>query len=292
MKRFLWPSLLLILVAGAAFGAWHYLSSKDGTHGLTLYGNVDLREVDLAFNNSERIAAMLVQEGDRVHKGQILARLDTSRLKPRVAVAAATVEVDNANLENARLQYGRAKRLFTTSRGGAISRQELDNAKAAFDAAVAHKDADIAQLALLKQQLADAVLTAPMDATVRTRLLEPGDMASPQTPAYSLAITNPKWVRVYVSETDLGKIRPGMPAFVTIDSFPHRRLKGWIGFISPVAEFTPKTVEAPDLRTSLVYEVRVFVEDKDNNLRLGMPATVHISLTTSASTGEARKTGR
>ena len=131
-----------------------------------------------------------------------------------------------------------------------------------------------AQLAFLRQQLADAQLKAPMDAVVRTRLMEPGDMASPQKPVFSLAIVDPKWVRAYVSEVDLGKVHPGMKASVVVDSFPDRRFEGWVGFISPVAEFTPKIVQTDELRTTLVYEVRVFVKDPSDELRLGMPATV------------------
>jgi HlyD family secretion protein len=99
-------------------------------------------------------------------------------------------------------------------------------------------------------------------------------MASPLRPVFSLAITDPKWVRAYVSEPDLGKVRPGMAASVAVDSFPGRRFDGWVGFISPVAEFTPKAVQTEELRTSLVYEVRVFVKDPADELRLGMPATV------------------
>jgi HlyD family secretion protein len=79
-----------------------------------------------------------------------------------------------------------------------------------------------------------------------------------------------------VSEPDLGKVRTGMQTSVAVDSFPGRRFDGWVGFVSPVAEFTPKTVETTELRTSLVYEVRVFVKDPQNSLPLGMPATVHL----------------
>ena len=103
-------------------------------------------------------------------------------------------------------------------------------------------------------------------------------MASSEKPVFSIAITDPKWIRTYVSETELGWIFPGMSASIAVDSFPNRRLVGWIGFISPVAEFTPKSVETPELRTSLVYEVRVFVKDPTDALRLGMPATVFVPL--------------
>jgi HlyD family secretion protein len=187
---------------------------------------------------------------------------------------------------------------------GAVSKEDLDNAKAALDVAeaklavnqkaldlvligprkedIAQAEAQLraneAQLAFLRRQLADAELLAPTVAVVRTRLMEPGEMASPQKPVFSLAITDPKWVRAYVSEPDLGKVQPGTTASVMVDSFPDQRFEGWVGFISPVAEFTPKPVQTSELRTSLVYEVRVFVKDPSDVLRLGMPATVYLPL--------------
>jgi HlyD family secretion protein len=86
------------------------------------------------------------------------------------------------------------------------------------------------------------------------------------------------WVRAYVPEPSLGKLVPGMRAEVTTDSYPGKTYKGWVGFISPTAEFTPKNVETPDLRTRLVYEVRVYICDPQGELRLGMPATVRVPL--------------
>ncbi len=273
MRRGLIITVLVVVCAAAGTGWWW--THRDGApQQLKLYGNVDLREVSVAFNNNERIAEILVQEGDHVQKGQVLARLDTSRLTPQVAVVSANVEVDTVNVANARRQYERARRLSSSSVAGAISQQALDNAKAAYDASEAHQDADEAQLSLLQQQLADAALYAPIAGTIRSRLLEPGDMASPQRPVFTLAMTSPKWVRAYVAEPDLGRIHPGMKAQVMVDSFPNRAFDGWIGFISPVAEFTPKAIETEQLRPNLVYEVRVFVKDPTDGLRLGMPATV------------------
>ena len=111
---------------------------------------------------------------------------------------------------------------------------------------------------------------------MRSRIVEPGEISSPQKSAFTLAITDPKWVRAYVAETDLGSVREGLTAAVTVDAFVGRDFPAWIGFISSVAEFTPKSVETTELRSSLVYEIRVFVKDPDDELRLGMPATVHI----------------
>jgi HlyD family secretion protein len=279
---------------------------------------------------------VLVQEGDRVRKGEVLARLDTSRLDPQVAQAQAQAAAQHAVVErmhngsrpeeiaearanldqaiadaaNARTQYDRKHNLLQRAAG---SQQDFDNAKAALSMAEARvalnqkaldlavagpRKEDIAQaeaqergyeaqLAFLRQQRADAQLVAPMDGIVRSRLMEPGEMASPQRAVLSLAIMDPKWVRAYVSERDLGKVHPGMKAIVKADSFPGRGFEGWVGFISPVAEFTPKEVQTPELRTSLVYEVRVFVTDPADDLRLGMPATVAVRLdTTSAPASE------
>ncbi len=328
------PILVLALAGG---GAWWLTHRVRPTTELVLYGNVDLREVELAFNGADRVAEVLVSEGDRVKRGQVLARLDTGRLAPAAAQAAAqadaqaqvvdrlhhgsrpedirqaraSVAVAQADAQVTRARYDRLAALTKSSGGRALSRQELDDARAAADAAEARLEAsrqtlalqqigprreDIAQAeaqlrgaraqqALANRQLADAALVAPMDAVVRSRLIEPGDMASPQKPALALAITNPKWVRAYVTESDLGHVRPGLRASISADAFKDRAFPGWIGFVSPVAEFTPKTVQTTDLRTSLVYEIRVFVTDPDDDLRLGMPATVRLPLAAASPPG-------
>jgi HlyD family secretion protein len=232
-------------------------------------------------------------------------RLHNGSRPEEIAQARANLASAKADAENSRLLYNREKTLFAKA---SATQQDVDNSKAAMDVAEAKVDvnqkalelavagpriediaqaeaqlhANQAQLALVQAQLADANLVAPVDGVIRSRLMEPGDMASPQRPVFSLAVTDPKWVRAYVSETDLGRVRPGMTASVMVDAFPKRRFAGWIGFISPIAEFTPKTVETEELRTSLVYEVRVFVKDPADDLRLGMPATVYLPLTPNA----------
>jgi len=328
MSRIARLALVLVVAAVIAAALWWTLGRRPARTELTLYGNVDLREVQLPFNDTERVAQVLVAEGDRVHQGQLLARLNTGRLAPQVAKAQALVEMQQqvllrlqhgnrpqeiaqaganvaaaqADAANAQAQYHRILTLSDSSGGRAVSRQDLDAAKATYDSAAARLTvsrkafalerlgprredvaeaqaqlrADQADLAVAQQALDDAQLRAPLDSVVRSRLVEPGDISSPRQAAFTLAITDPKWVRAYVDEPDLGAVREGMAAAVTVDSFPGRRFSGWIGFISPVAEFTPKNVETTALRSSLVYEVRVFVHDPGNQLRLGMPATVHL----------------
>ena len=328
MKKRILLGVLLTTLAGISI-AW--LVRGDSNSGqLVLHGNVDLRQVELPFKDNERIVEVLVQEGDKVTSGQVLARLDVGRLRPRIlgaeaqvaaqaevyrrltngsrpeeiAQARANVDSARADVENAASRYQRLQSIDRSSSNRAISQLDLDEAQAnlrvaqarlqsaskALQLAVAgprvedlakekaQLDAANAELALLRRQLADAELIAPMAAVVRSRLMEPGEMATPQRPVFSLALADPKWVRVYVSESDLGHIRPGMTASILVDSRPDRPLRGWVGFISSMAEFTPKSVQTEDLRTSLVYEVRIFVTDPDDVLRLGMPATVQVDL--------------
>jgi HlyD family secretion protein len=322
--------LLAAVVVAAIAITWWFTGRHRDSNSLVLYGNVDLRQADVPFNAAERITEVLVQEGDHVKRGQVMARLDPTRIEPQVAKAEADVAAEQqvvnrlragsrpeeiaqaranvlsarADSANARRQYDRLVDLSTSSSGRAVSRQDLDSAHAALDVAdaklaVSRKALDLqvagprkediaqaeaqlrsdeAQLALLRRQLADMELLAPLDAVVRSRLVEPGEIVSPQKPAFTLAITNPKWIRAYVSDLGLGSVHEGMTASVTTDAFPGQPFAGWIGFISPVAEFTPKTVETEELRSSLVYEIRVFVKDPDDRLRLGMPATVHLAL--------------
>jgi HlyD family secretion protein len=149
--------------------------------------------------------------------------------------------------------------------------EEIEEARAVLMAAEA-------QLALALEKLKDTELLAPADGVVRNRILEVGDMATPQTPVFTLALNDPVWVRTYAPETDLGKLVPGMLAEVFTDSYPDKKYQGWIGFVSPTAEFTPKSVQTPELRTRLVYQVRIFVCNPQDELRLGMPATVSIPL--------------
>jgi HlyD family secretion protein len=321
--------LAVIVAAGVGTAAWfwhtHHGAAESST--LVLYGNVDIRQVQLAFNGTERIADLLVQEGDRVHPGQLLGELDVRRLDLAVASAAAQaqsqrevlarleagtrpqeIKQDRANLVAAQVEARNAERTARRQQDlvakNLTSGEQADDARAAADAAAARRDAaaevlalalagsrkeDIAaaratlaslqaQLALARRSRADAELYAPGKGIVQDRLLEPGDMASPERPVYTIALTDPLWVRAYVAEPDLGKVRLGMVASVSTDSFPGKRYPGWVGYISPTAEFTPKSVETTELRTQLVYQVRVFVCNPSGELRLGMPATVRIAL--------------
>ena len=290
---------------------------------LVLTGNVDDRQINLAFLISERVAEVKVEEGDSVKKGDLLASLETVRIKnnidkakavtaaalaardkavngyrpEEIAMAEAAVRIVEAQIKAAQNKAHRNRDLADQN---AASKQDAEDAEANYNKLLAELDVskenlkrmaagtraeDIASaqanldqanaaLAIVQQNLEDTKLYAPCDGIIRSRILEPGELASPQITAFELAVVSPKWIRIYLSEPLLPKIKSGDHAVITLDGLPDQSFKGWVGFISPNAEFTPKNVETRELRTSLVYEVRVYFEDPENIFKLGSPAVV------------------
>ena len=148
-------------------------------------------------------------------------------------------------------------------------KEDIDNAKAQVDNAQANLDN-------AKRNLADCQLRASVDGVVITRAVEPGTIVATSTIVYSVCETSPVWIRTYVDERDLGRIYPGMKALVYNDTYPNHPYTAQVGFISPVAEFTPKNVETRELRADLVYRLRVILEKPDRYVRQGMPVTVQL----------------
>ncbi|MDX2482710.1 MAG: efflux RND transporter periplasmic adaptor subunit [Pseudodonghicola sp.] len=271
--------LLAILLAAAIGGSvWVYQqrSAPQPTTMLTLYGNVDIREVRPAFNASGTIMSILVDEGAAVKQGQLLATIDDTRYAAALAQAKATAVAARVAAKNDEVIYKRLEKLMHS---GTVATEMRDDAKAVFDAAQASYDAAVASVTLAQRELDDTRLYAPQDGVIENRILQPGDMASPSAPVFTMALPNPLWVRAYVAESKLGHVRTGQAATITTDSYPDRVYHGWVGYLSSTAEFTPKTVETSELRTALVYQLRVIVCDGHGELRLGMPATVTIDLT-------------
>ena len=317
---------VVILAIGAGAAYWKTRPTAPADQ-VTIYGNVDIRQVQAAFDDSGRILHLAVQEGDHVHKGQLLAELDPTRFQDvmdrdqasvaaqeqvlarllagsrpeEIAQARANAAAALAALTNAEITWHRQQALAAEQY---VPKQNLDNADAALktaranldraqqnltltikgprkeDIAAAHSQlvAEQAALHLAQRQLADTKLFAPQEGVVQDRILEPGDMASPQVPVFTLALDNPVWVRAYLPEKSLGQVQLGMQADIDSDSFPGKHFAGWVGFISPTAEFTPKTVQTTELRTELVYRVRIYACNPGHQLRLGMPVTVQIPL--------------
>lgn len=151
--------------------------------------------------------------------------------------------------------------------------EDIDIQQANVDRARAELLQAQSNLKILEQKLADTKLYAPDDGIIQNRIHEPGEMVSPQAPVLTMSVISPKWVRTYIRERDLMKVRIGDMADLHFDG-AEQVFQGRIGYISSSAEFTPKNIETEELRSNLVYEVRIYVEDKENLLKLGAPATI------------------
>lgn len=275
MKKIL-PVIILALLLLIAF---YYLNLSDknppenASGQLTVYGNVDIRDVALGFRVAGRIAALNYEEGDTVKQGDLLALLDKQPFEEDVALCRAQLAEAEAALQNAEKILGRHEKLLAQR---AVAQADYDNALTLRDESLARCETAQAALARALTSLADTALAAPTTGVILTRLREPGSVVGMGEPVYSLALNNPIWVRAYVTEPELGNVFAGQKAEVFTDS--GRVYPAQVGFISPQAEFTPKNVETTQLRADLVYRLRVIVDQPDNGLRQGMPVTVKLFL--------------
>lgn len=316
--------IVLLVIAAAATRGFGLLGDGKGDT-LTLYGNVDIREVDMAFRVGGRIGEIAVDEGDKVKVGQKLAVIDPAPINSQIAAADASIEQARAQL--AELRNGSRSEDISQARAQLDAAQAaLRKAQQVFDrrqplvepgaisrdvwqATVAQRDQARAQVEAARQTLSklqtgarpetisaaqaqmraaqasrgslvidrdDTTLTAAVAGTVVTRAQEPGAIVQPGQTVLTLSIDRPLRVRAYVAESDLSRVAPGMKVEVTADG-NEKVYHGTIGFVSPRAEFTPKTVQTADLRTDLVYRLRITVNDPDDALRQGQPVTVQVA---------------
>jgi len=321
--------IALVLLAIAVVGGlgWFVVQRFDSAPAAdTLFGNVEIRQVDLSFNAEGTVIAMPKREGDRVKQGETIAELDPAtyqsafdlavarrdaakaQLDAQVAgtrqeqidQARANVAAAQASLANAEATYQRQRGLAATN---ASTRQLLDDARMTLDAGRARLDqlqaaltealngprpediaaaraqlrAAEATVELARTQLSHTKLIAPADGTIMTRVIEPGTVVLPAANVYSMALDGEVWVRGFAPEPLLPRLAPGTEVTVTPDG-AGRSYRGRIGYVSPAAEFTPKTVETPELRTQLVYRLRIRIENPDEGVRQGMPVTIRLPI--------------
>jgi len=275
---------LLIVLAGGGFYYYEHRPKPSPTD-FTLYGNVEIRQADLGFKVAGRINKLMVREGDKVKKGDLLATLETVSYEAEQKKAAA----DIANLEaiqaNAQANYSRRQALY---KAGAISKEQMETYRKEAETAAAQVEAAKQVAVVSNESVKDTNLYAPSDGIITTRAKEDGSVVSAGTVIYTLAIDAPLWVRAYVDEPHLGNLAYGTKATIFTDSVDpntgkQKSFQGHVGYISPTAEFTPKTVQTENQRTDLVYRIRVYVDDQDPFLRQGMPVTVKIALKKAAS---------
>ncbi|UJF17116.1 HlyD family efflux transporter periplasmic adaptor subunit [Vibrio sp. SS-MA-C1-2] len=314
---------LVILVISAA-GYYFYQQQEQQVDHRVLYGNVDIRDVNLAFRHGGRVSQLLVDEGDKVNKGQLVATLDDQPYQDMLSTSEAQVSVAKAELNNllsgnrqqeierarqevlsfTALKKNAAARLTRQKvliKDGSTSQRDLDDAQTVFNemsaglksaqqnyslATEGAKNEVIeiakAKVALAQSQrqsaqttLNDTKLYAPDNGTILTRVVEPGAMVGAGSPIFNLSLRNPTYIRAYVTEKQLATIVSGDNVTVTVDG-NKTIYQGQIGFISSKAEFTPKSVETTELRTDLVYRIKVIVDSDDHGLNQGQPVTIQL----------------
>lgn len=280
-KKIIALILVFIIIGIIIFFVTH---KKENPNELTLYGNIEIRQVDLSFQVGGIIEKMLKEEGDNVKKGELVAILDSRDYKSNLEKASAEVEKTLALKNDSEEKFNRNAPLVEDV---TISRQEYDTLKNTRDKNAADYNSAIAAKNYAQNQLDYTKIYAPDDGVVMVRVQEPGATVNKGQIVYTISKTKPVWVRAYVNETDLGNIKYGQKVNVYTDTIipetgKHRTYEGQIGFISPVAEFTPKTVQSIDLRTDLVYRIRVYIDNTDEYLRQGMPVTIKVDLGSNA----------
>ncbi len=315
-------ALVALIVAALATKGFGLIGTRDAE--LKLYGNVDIRQVELGFRVPGRIASMAFDEGAKVPPGAVLARLDTRPLNDTLASAAAQIAQADADLAKSRngnriqdiaraqasvaehrallakakADYDRrlallpsgavSQALVTASKGDyeaslarlgsaedALSLQRAGSRREDVAAAAARRQAAVAQADSAKTNIADTALIAPEGGTILTRARETGAIVQGGETVFTLTIDRPIRVRAYIAQGSLARISPGMAVLVSADGNT-RTYHGTIGFISPTAEFTPKSVQTESLRADLVYRLRINVSDPDDALRQGQPVSIAV----------------
>jgi HlyD family secretion protein len=325
MKKKLLLAALLLVVIAAVVVVFLFLKKRDSGATLQLSGNIEVTTVELSFKIPGRVKERLVDEGETVKTGQVVARLDPEDLlhetegrradvsaaraalteletgyrREEIAQADAALRRMSAEAERLRVDFGRQKELFKKE---VISARDFDASRAAYEAsresvrearerlnllrsgprketidqARARLSGAEAALALSETRLGYAELRSSAAGLVLSKNVEPGEQVTAGTPVVTVGMMDEVWLRAYVSETDLGRVRVGQQATVTTDTWPGRKYRGRVSFISTEAEFTPKSVQTTKERVKLVYRIKITVPNPNGELKPGMPADAEI----------------
>ncbi|MHB1691525.1 MAG: HlyD family secretion protein [Thiomonas sp.] len=285
---------------------------------IVVSGNIEAHQSVLSFTNVQAtITELPFDEGKFVQAGTVLARVDDSVYRQQLAIDEAALDASSRQVSVNRSNLAAAQSTVTSDRldlaekrrdlardaaqlvSGSVSRQTYDLAATAAgqSAAVLARDEALinvaannislaeanlktaqAKVALDRITLAYTTLKAPFSGVLAVRQAELGEMAGPGVAIFTLDDLNHVWLRAYVNEQDLGGVRLGEAAAVTTDTYPGHVYHGRIGFIASQAEFTPKTVETHAERVTLVYRIRIDIDNPTHELLPGMPAEASITL--------------
>jgi len=262
--------IIIFIVLFISVGLFVYYGQRKNRAGELFYsGTIEATQAELSFQVPGRVAKVNFKEGQSVQKDELIAELDRAELEARYGQAKALVQSASDTLVNAQKNYERFEELF---RKGVVSEKERDNLKLTYEIA----QAKLAEAkALLKQAsvyLDYTQLKAPMDGVITSRNIEPGETVTAGREVITVSDLSGVELKIFVEETQIGKVRPNQEVDVTVDTFPGKIYKGKISFISPEGEFTPKTIQTKKERVKLVYLVKVTIDNPHYELKTGMPA--------------------
>jgi len=303
--------LILAVIAAVAAGGAVWVSRRSVRQKtLTLSGSIEARDVEVGSLMGGRVSKVLVEEGATVKAGQPLVEFETDLIDLQMAQQRAKIAQSKANLaksihgprseeiararaasENAERERLRQQALL---KSGIAGQQAYDSAATAartaaetlreaergsrpedIDAARAQLDADERQLAYLQRQRQETTVSAPADGVIESMDLRPGDLVGANQPVAKMLEPDQLWVRVYVPEPELGRVRVGQQAFLTVDTYPKREFAGKVVEIRTQSEYTPRNVQTLDQRMDQVFGVKVAI-DRTAELKPGMAASVRL----------------
>ena len=262
--------IIAFIVLFVSVGLFVYFGQKNNRAGELFYsGTIEATQAKLSFQVPGRVNLVNFKEGQSVKKGELIAELDRAELQARYAQASALVKSASDTLVNARKNYQRFEELF---KKGVVSEKERDNLKLNYE--IAQSKLVEAQ-SLLKQAsvyLDYTRIKSPMDGVITSRNIEPGETVTAGREVITVSNLSNVELKIFIEETQIGKVRPNQQVDVNVDTFPGKVYQGVVSFVSPEGEFTPKIIQTKKERVKLVYLVKVTIENPNYELKTGMPA--------------------
>jgi HlyD family secretion protein len=237
---------------------------KNNTQNLKIIagsGTIEVTEIQLSAKIAGRLDSVTVEEGSFVKKGDLLVELDYKELQ-------AQFDSAKANLDYALQRFNRVKTLYAA---GNLSTQEYETALSQYKVAVANYK-------LISANIQNAMIYSPLDGTVLEKNLQAGETAFPGSSILTIGDLKNPWMKIYVTEKELGKVKLGQEVKIRVDSFPEKRFSGRVVLISDKAEFTPKTIQTKEERVKLMYAVKIAMQNPGLELKPGMPADAEIEI--------------
>ncbi len=264
-------ALLMLMVLG-----WALISSC--TNGkiageISGTGTIEVTEVNVSSKVSGNVLKRSVDEGSIVKAGDSIAEIDHTIYDLQSAQAQATLAIARANLQVVQDNYQSTLKLY---KQGTVTQKQKADLETRYQVAQAQVNSTQAAVNLAEQMISYCQITAPVGGVVTHKLIEEGELAGPGTPIVTISELDQVKLTIYVTETELGRVKIGQKAEVSIDSYPNRIFPGTVIYISPEAEFTPKNIQTKEERVKLVYGVKIEIPNPEGILKASMPADAEI----------------